>query len=165
MQCKQMRICMYTRAILCSISLWSVHVIKSSIFIIIFSHLSAYSTNKYYVFIQHNAHTLFCPISQKIPLYFIKKNKNKVLPYQRHIVVLCSCSCAERPVSCSQGPSAGPSEHTIINRRGLDTRGGIFKHLCIPRIDSKESILPAYVAWRAGTITLFLLGSLPPQIV
>jgi hypothetical protein len=28
-----------------------------------------------------------------------------------------------------------------------------------PRIDSKESILPAYVAWRAGTTTLFLLGS------
>ncbi len=26
-------------------------------------------------------------------------------------------------------------------------------------IDSKEWIPPAYVAWRAGTITLFLLGS------
>jgi hypothetical protein len=26
-------------------------------------------------------------------------------------------------------------------------------------IDSKERIPPAYVAWRAGTITLFLLGS------
>ncbi len=28
-----------------------------------------------------------------------------------------------------------------------------------PRIDSKESISPAYVAWRAGTITLSLFGS------
>jgi hypothetical protein len=31
-----------------------------------------------------------------------------------------------------------------------------------PGIDSKERIPPAYVAWRAGTITLFLLGSWPP---
>jgi hypothetical protein len=35
----------------------------------------------------------------------------------------------------------------------------IFKLLRGPGIDSKESIPPAYVAWRAGTITLFLLGS------
>ncbi len=31
-----------------------------------------------------------------------------------------------------------------------------------PRIDSKESIPPAYVAWRT---TLLLLGSQPPQII
>ncbi len=37
--------------------------------------------------------------------------------------------------------------------------GGIFKLLRSPLIDSKESILPAYVAWRADTMTLFLLGS------
>ncbi len=35
----------------------------------------------------------------------------------------------------------------------------IFKRLWSPGIDSKEWISPAYVAWRAGTITLFLLGS------
>jgi hypothetical protein len=29
-----------------------------------------------------------------------------------------------------------------------------------PRIDSKEPILPGYVAWRAGTTTLFLIGSI-----
>ncbi len=34
----------------------------------------------------------------------------------------------------------------------------IFKRVWGPGIDSKEWILPAYVAWRAGTITLFLLG-------
>jgi hypothetical protein len=28
-----------------------------------------------------------------------------------------------------------------------------------PGIHSKESVLPVYVAWRAGTTTLFLLGS------
>jgi hypothetical protein len=32
-----------------------------------------------------------------------------------------------------------------------------------PRIDSKESILPACVAWRAGTTTLFLLSSYSPH--
>jgi hypothetical protein len=31
-----------------------------------------------------------------------------------------------------------------------------------PGIDSKESIPPAYVAWRAGTTTLFLLVYYPP---
>ncbi len=35
----------------------------------------------------------------------------------------------------------------------------IFKCLWSPGIDSKELIPPAYVAWRAGKITLFLLGS------
>ncbi len=37
-------------------------------------------------------------------------------------------------------------------------RARICKRLRDPRIDSKESIPPAYVAWRAGTITLFHLG-------
>ncbi len=35
----------------------------------------------------------------------------------------------------------------------------IFKLLRGPGIDAKESIPPASVAWRAGTTTLFLLGS------
>jgi hypothetical protein len=38
-------------------------------------------------------------------------------------------------------------------------RAQICIRLWNPEIDSKESIPPAYVAWRAGTITLFLLGS------
>ena len=41
----------------------------------------------------------------------------------------------------------------------IQTRARIFKRLWSPEIDSKGSIPPAYVAWRAGTITLFLLGS------
>ncbi len=36
---------------------------------------------------------------------------------------------------------------------------GIFKPLWSPGIDAKASIPPAYVAWRAGTITLFLLDA------
>ncbi len=41
----------------------------------------------------------------------------------------------------------------------FDYRDGIFTLLRSPWIDSLESILPAYVAWRASTTTLFLLGS------
>ncbi len=45
--------------------------------------------------------------------------------------------------------------------RGSDqtNRAGIFKPLWSSGIDAKASIPPAYVAWRAGTITLFLLGA------
>jgi hypothetical protein len=43
--------------------------------------------------------------------------------------------------------------------RGREIRAGIFKPLWRPGIDVKASIPPAYVAWRAGTITLFLLGA------
>jgi hypothetical protein len=38
-------------------------------------------------------------------------------------------------------------------------RDRIFKLLRSPRIDFKEPIPPGYVAWLAGAITLFLLGS------
>jgi hypothetical protein len=37
--------------------------------------------------------------------------------------------------------------------------GPILKFHGSPGIDPKESIPPAYVAWRVGTSTLFLLGS------
>jgi hypothetical protein len=37
----------------------------------------------------------------------------------------------------------------------LVSRARIFKRLCSSRIDSKELIQPAYVAWRAGKITLW----------
>ncbi len=42
---------------------------------------------------------------------------------------------------------------------GLSNRARSFKLLRSSRIDSKVSISPAYVAWRAGTTTLFLLIS------
>jgi hypothetical protein len=38
-------------------------------------------------------------------------------------------------------------------------RARTFKCLWGPGIDSKEWIPPVYVAWRAGTITLFLIGA------
>jgi hypothetical protein len=48
--------------------------------------------------------------------------------------------------------------HAIRNLE-LGTRARILKLLRSPRIDSKEPIPPACVAWRAGTTTLFLLSS------
>ncbi len=41
----------------------------------------------------------------------------------------------------------------------IEHRARIFKLSMSPGNDSKEPIPPAYVAWRAGTTTLFLLGS------
>ncbi len=41
----------------------------------------------------------------------------------------------------------------------VKSRESIFKLLRSPGIDGKESIPSADVAWRAGTTTLFLLGS------
>jgi hypothetical protein len=41
----------------------------------------------------------------------------------------------------------------------MQYRAGTFKRVWGPGIDAKASIPPAYVAWRAGTITLFLLGA------
>ncbi len=40
-----------------------------------------------------------------------------------------------------------------------DSRDGIFTLLRSPGIDSNDTIPPAYVTWRPGTTTLFLLGS------
>ena len=46
-----------------------------------------------------------------------------------------------------------------LHRVQDQVRDGIFKLLMSPGIDSTKSIPPAYVAWRAGTTTLVLLGS------
>ncbi len=57
-------------------------------------------------------------------------------------------------------PSRTGGTSTIGTRFfGVFLRARIFKRLWSPGIDSKASIPPAYVAWRAGTITLFLLGA------
>ncbi len=45
-----------------------------------------------------------------------------------------------------------------VSDRTINFRARNFKRLWNPGIESKEWIPPAYVAWRAGTITLFLLG-------
>jgi hypothetical protein len=61
----------------------------------------------------------------------------------------------------------GPDKNTIVillifNLSGshyTSTRARIFKRLWSPGIDSKEQVPQANAAWRAGTITLFLLSS------
>jgi hypothetical protein len=65
------------------------------------------------------------------------------------------------------GPCYRPSETYYIRalsmKKGWEAyrtdRARIFKLFRSPRLDSNESIPPAYVGWRAGTTTLFLLGS------
>ncbi len=51
-----------------------------------------------------------------------------------------------------------PRASTVQSLPGAP-RARFLKSLWSPGIDSKKWIPPAYVAWRAGTITLFLLGS------
>jgi hypothetical protein len=58
-----------------------------------------------------------------------------------------------RAIGVFKIPSLGPLGY------GELSRDGIFKLLRSPGIDPKDSIPPAYVAWRAGTTTLLLLGS------
>ncbi len=49
--------------------------------------------------------------------------------------------------------------HEISQKRMQVYRARIFLTFKEPGINFQESILPAYAAWRAGTMTLFLLGS------
>ncbi len=54
-----------------------------------------------------------------------------------------------------------PDSKPVAFKPGKSPWARIFKPVFFwsPGIDSKEWIPPAYVAWRAGTITLFFLGS------
>ncbi len=52
---------------------------------------------------------------------------------------------------------------SVFGRRDRVLNSRILKLLRSPWIDSSESILPAYVARRTGTITLFLLRFLSPM--
>ncbi len=55
--------------------------------------------------------------------------------------------------------SMGARNRVRIGLSYRPARARIIKLVRSPGIDSKESFPPAYVAWRAGTIILFLLGS------
>jgi hypothetical protein len=52
------------------------------------------------------------------------------------------------------GGHGGVHLHHTHRKRGFRAR--IFKLFRSPRISSKESTTPAYVAWQGGTTTLFL---------
>jgi hypothetical protein len=87
-----------------------------------------------------------------------------------HVVLLSPQSYTQAHTDLQVGQSNFSHSHTPImageaigvNTRILGVSGGIFKLLWSPEIDSEESIPPSYVAWWAGTRTLFLLGSWPP---
>ncbi len=66
-------------------------------------------------------------------------------PHLNEMALLTNCSARPRDF--------------LLPRAHPEYRARIFKLLRSPRIDSKETIPPAYVAWRAVTTTLFLLGS------
>jgi hypothetical protein len=58
-----------------------------------------------------------------------------------------------------KGPPSSGVHVSSLFLSTVSIRARIFELLWSPGIDSKASIPPAYVAWRAGTITLFLLGA------
>ncbi len=66
-------------------------------------------------------------------------------------------------ISCLKGKSQERLQtHAHLSRtsyRSPRDQSPYFKRSWSPGIDSKEWIPPAYLAWRAGTLTLFLLGS------
>ncbi len=93
-----------------------------------------------------------------------------------------SCAGSSKPSMGSQEPSRNrvivPARQAtqaggihslewipVLHKRlKVRARDGIFKLLRSRGIDPKE-ITPAYIAWRDGTRTLFLLCSQPPQTV
>ncbi len=78
------------------------------------------------------------PISQQIRGYFLSRRRNRYSPPRVFLQDL-------------------KSVYSIYENEEDGAR--IFIRLWSPGIDSKVLIPQAYVAWRAGTITLFLLGS------
>jgi hypothetical protein len=58
----------------------------------------------------------------------------------------------------------GEYTKSLFVHNGLKYTARIFKLLRSPGIDSKESIPPAYVVWRAGTTTPFPARFLAPIV-
>jgi hypothetical protein len=77
--------------------------------------------------------------------------------YDLHNTSLLACSLAGQYDNPCPTRLLSPIDYSKIPALVFWAR--IFKCLWGPGIDSKELIPSAYVAWRAGTITLFLLGS------
>jgi hypothetical protein len=80
----------------------------------------------------------------------MEKNRIRDPQYVSAVSMVPSYICRSRKVDCLVRIRCGQ----------IVSRAGIFKLLRSPGIDSKEPILPAFVAWRSGGLTiLFLLGS------
>ncbi len=72
------------------------------------------------------------------------------------------CKPVKEPGNWFPIPSLKESIPGYLNLCKFGLQARAFKCLWGPGIDSKEWIPPPYVAWRAGTITLFFLGSYSP---
>ncbi len=82
---------------------------------------------------------------------------HQLINTQSQIQIISSCVSNDQFSRCSL-----PSRLSLWGCSSFlapELRERIFKLLKSPRIDSKEPIPPDCVAWRAGTSTLFLLGS------
>ncbi len=97
---------------------------------------------------------LFRTISQMYKLYIAEARWNDLKYESLYIGFSFQC-----PAPHNNTENIPTYAHCIGQRSETPCRARIFKLLRSPGIDSKESIPPAYVAWRAGTIALFLLGS------
>ncbi len=108
---------------------------------------------------------LFCPnyvqenslwkVYARVSVFMIvKKTARHILLTQLHSWVLGLILGENGTKTRTQNETEASIESCRSNNRA-----SIFKRVWGPGIDSKERIPPAYVAWQAGTITLFLLGS------
>ncbi len=101
---------------------------------------------------------LFSPVRSVPYLYWIKIHSIQIRNFGSRIRIGTQVFFVWQRSEISQ------LKKFIFSSSRLETtsRGAIFKLLKNPGIDSKVSSPPACVAWRAGTTTLLLLGSLPP---
>ncbi len=82
--------------------------------------------------------------------------------FQYHGQLYCRyeyCTCIRYLKTFHSTRTNNEMDSKLVRKSEIEARARIFKRLWSPGIDSKVWIPPAYVAWRAGTITLFLLGS------
>jgi hypothetical protein len=91
---------------------------------------------------------------------FLKNAPLKIVKISRYIDLTTEQrSGAARVYTKKQKNAKKPkSKQPVRSNAKIYVRDGILKLLRSPGIDSKELISPVYVAWRAGTTTLFLLG-------
>ncbi len=104
---------------------------------------------------------------RRSPLVFLpsapKKNycsSDSILSFLRRRMLTAS----NLPRTTAWVRAVHPSSSHSFTCANTKIRARIFKLLRSSRIDSKESIPPAYVAWRVGTTTLFLRSVPNPHI-
>jgi hypothetical protein len=119
---------------------------------------------------QHASTAPLCSIDNNIILYN-KSNKQHKIDTISLFIKFFFLVCCWTVISIFHfwaricKPFKEPRNLFPAGRAGMTTlfdvpaRAGIFKRVWGPGIDSKEWIPPAYVVWRAGTMTPFLPGS------